>query len=95
MLCEHCVKEKKRKDYAFRRQFNEKPSITPGCPATLCETRALQMRLYAFSSRITKRMSGPSRGGGGHSHTSGCRSWLLPQQVPFIISNLNPLSANV
>ena len=25
-------KEKKRKDYAFRRQFNEKPSITPGCP---------------------------------------------------------------
>jgi len=25
-------KKKKRKDYAFRRQFNEKPSITPGCP---------------------------------------------------------------
>ena len=24
--------EKKRKDYAFRRQFNEKPSIIPGCP---------------------------------------------------------------
>jgi len=24
--------EKKRKDYAFRRQCNEKPSITPGCP---------------------------------------------------------------
>ena len=23
---------KKRKDYAFRRQFNEKPRITPGCP---------------------------------------------------------------
>ena len=23
---------KKRKDYAFWRQFNEKPSITPGCP---------------------------------------------------------------
>ncbi len=23
-------KEKKRKDYAFRRQFNEKPSIIPG-----------------------------------------------------------------
>ncbi len=22
----------KRKDYAFRRQFNEKPSIIPGCP---------------------------------------------------------------
>ena len=25
-------KEKKRKDYAFRRQYNEKPSIIPGCP---------------------------------------------------------------
>ena len=25
-------KEKTRKDYAFRRQFNEKPSIIPGCP---------------------------------------------------------------
>jgi len=33
----HCCtdgkeKKKKRKDYAFRRQFNEKPSIIPGCP---------------------------------------------------------------
>jgi len=26
------LKEKKRKDYTFRRQFNEKPSIIPGCP---------------------------------------------------------------
>ncbi len=26
------ILEKKRKDYAFRRQFNEKPSIIPGCP---------------------------------------------------------------
>ena len=25
------TKEKKGKDYAFRRQFNEKPSIIPGC----------------------------------------------------------------
>jgi len=25
-------KEKKRKDYTFWRQFNEKPSIIPGCP---------------------------------------------------------------
>jgi hypothetical protein len=25
-------KEKKRKYYTFRRQFNEKPSIIPGCP---------------------------------------------------------------
>jgi hypothetical protein len=26
--------EKKRKDYAFRHQCNEKPSIIPGCPET-------------------------------------------------------------
>ena len=25
-------KEKKRKDYAFQRQFNEKPSVIQGCP---------------------------------------------------------------
>ena len=28
--------EKKRKDYAFCRQFNEKPSIIPGCPGACC-----------------------------------------------------------
>ena len=27
-------KKKKRKDYTFRRQFHEKPSIIPGCPGT-------------------------------------------------------------
>ena len=26
------TQKKKRKDYAFRRQLNEKPSIIPGCP---------------------------------------------------------------
>jgi len=30
-----CEFRKKRKDYAFRRQFIEKPSILPGCP--VCE----------------------------------------------------------
>ena len=33
--CVHLLSEnleKKRKDYTFRRQFNEKPSIIPGCP---------------------------------------------------------------
>ena len=28
-------KEKKRKDYAFPRQFIEKPSILPGCPVSV------------------------------------------------------------
>jgi len=27
-------KKNKRKDYTFRRQVNEKPSIIPGCPGT-------------------------------------------------------------
>ncbi len=31
-LCPKYQKKRKRKDYAFRRQFNEKPSITLGCP---------------------------------------------------------------
>ncbi len=32
----HVHEEKRKetkKDYTFRRQLNEKPSITPGCPA--------------------------------------------------------------
>ncbi len=27
-------KEKEKKDYAFRRQFNKKPNVIPGCPRT-------------------------------------------------------------
>ena len=27
-----CLVRKEKKDYAFSRQFNEKPSIKPGCP---------------------------------------------------------------
>jgi len=29
------VLQVERKDYTFRRQFNEKPSIIPGCPVVL------------------------------------------------------------
>ncbi len=29
-------RKKGKKDYAFRRQFNEKPSIIPGCPGLCC-----------------------------------------------------------
>ena len=39
-------KEKKRKDYAFRRQFNEKPSIILGCPGSIAKhplTASLQL----------------------------------------------------
>jgi len=33
--------EKKRKDYTFPRQFNEKPSITPGCPVHFFALRCM------------------------------------------------------
>jgi hypothetical protein len=33
-------KEKKRKDYAFRRQFNEKPSVIPGCSGPECHMQS-------------------------------------------------------
>ncbi len=32
---------KKRKDYAFQRQFNERPSVLPGCPGRYTSTQAL------------------------------------------------------
>ena len=33
-------KDKNSKDYAFRHQFNEKPSIIPGCPGSSKVTKA-------------------------------------------------------
>jgi len=30
-----CAEKKRKKDYTFRRQFNEKPSIIPGCPVCM------------------------------------------------------------
>ena len=43
-------KKRKRKDYAFLRQFNEKPSIIPGCPAleNLLRMIAVSWRLHIF-----------------------------------------------
>ncbi len=36
--------EKKRKDYTFRRQFNEKPSIIPGCPVVQASWQTQMIR---------------------------------------------------
>ena len=41
---------KERKDYAFRRQFNEKPSITPGCPGKRPQAACLKL---CFMAQIT------------------------------------------
>ena len=38
-------KEKKKTDYAFRRQFNEKPSIIPGCPFGTWHTHRNKTRI--------------------------------------------------
>jgi len=45
-------KEKKRKDYTFRRQFNEKPSIIPGCPGLTIET-SLQSTGFLVSNKAS------------------------------------------
>ena len=49
-------KKKKRKDYAFWRQFEEKPSVTPGCPGDVCHTMSAQMSLRAFVWEVTERL---------------------------------------
>ena len=41
--------EKKGKDYAFRRQFNEKPSIIPGCPGVVEQVYLPETGLHAGS----------------------------------------------
>jgi hypothetical protein len=37
-MSEFCTQGKKRKGYAFWRQFDEKPSVIPGCPGSACNT---------------------------------------------------------
>jgi hypothetical protein len=48
-----CLTEKKRKDYAFQRQFNEKPSIIPGCPGIMCLTYVSGSFPFLLVSHIT------------------------------------------
>jgi hypothetical protein len=42
------VPEKKRQDYAFRHQFDEKPSITPGCPGRGVPALCFSVHMYAL-----------------------------------------------
>ena len=51
--CQPQLLEKKRKDYAFRRQFSEKPSIIPGCPGP-------QLLLQLLVVSVTERWICPS-----------------------------------
>ena len=41
-------KENKRKDYAFQHQFNEKPSIIPGCPGSELYVTILRFKITLF-----------------------------------------------
>ena len=47
------TKEKKRKDYTFRRQFNEKPNITQGCPGLMI---CMQYSLNTEQEHVDKLM---------------------------------------
>ena len=50
--------KKKRKDYAFWRQFNEKPSVTPGCPGKVSATFYLEkVTKIPKVGQITSQMS--------------------------------------
>ncbi len=51
--CRALFEEKKRKDYTFRRQFNEKPSIIPGCPGALFEFCWLMTDHVSFEWALT------------------------------------------
>ena len=51
----HSMEEKKRKDYAFRHQFNEKPSMIPGCPGTAWNN-PLARATAAAAARMTVDM---------------------------------------
>jgi len=56
-------KRKKRKDYAFWRQFNEKPSIIWGCPGSATATTPMltphktkaQETLELLAEQVSKR----------------------------------------
>ena len=53
--------EKKRKDYAFRRQFNEKPSIIPGCPGRAAGTHGDILQHWCFVPNGQYATSQPAR----------------------------------
>jgi hypothetical protein len=66
-------KRKKRKDYAFRRQINEKPSIIPGCLDAL------------FQHMVTMRAVANSRKAGGWSKSSFEQSTAHAEGIDDIV----------
>ena len=50
-------KEKKRKDYTFRRQFNEKPSMIPGCPGIQSTIQCTSIHAFIQSANALKLSS--------------------------------------
>ena len=66
--------EKKRKDYTFRRQFNEKPSNILGCPGTadICQQRnygSMQLMLTSDQASDLNRHALPAATGKALLHT--------------------------
>ncbi len=54
-------KKKERKDYTFRRQSNEKPSIIPGCPGAQSTQKARTLyhrhTLYMYTKAVASSKS--------------------------------------
>ena len=93
--------KKERKDYTFRCQFNEKPSITPGCPgpqglhvyACCCHPR--YTATLAFSSQhphtrlqVLRTAARPSLGSSTAQTPLGC-------PTPPLCTPLHPASVKV
>ena len=68
--------EKKRKDYAFRRQFDEKPSIIPGCPVA---APAADVATMLAASGTAARTTGTARAAaaGDGTRPPNVEMWFL------------------
>ncbi len=72
--------EKKRKDYAFRHQFNEKPSIIPGCPGKL----SLSHCKYSMTVQFDRVMMIREQHLAGFQQSKLAASFVLVSHVELI-----------
>lgn len=68
--------EKKRKEYAFRRQFNEKPGIIPGCPRMTQGPNISLVCLLSVVSTVRLVVQGLPASGAGLMRIISCCSQL-------------------
>jgi len=73
LICLFCFLEKKRKDYAFWRQFNEKPSIVWGCSGILFSVNASAMTCVSATKTALI---------GSETVATGSVNWAELEKVP-------------